>query len=58
MNSIDNYKIGQKDTNGNIITKIFSKGDSFVIYEIKSNIQSDSLKVMINPYNKPEYVEI
>lgn len=54
---LDNYTIGKTDRNGNLITKIFSRGDSFVVYEIESNIQSDSLRVIINPEDKKEFVQ-
>lgn len=42
------YVVGAKDSNGEIITKIFSKGDEYLIYEIKTNNISDSIKVLID----------
>jgi len=43
-----NYVVGSKDFSGNIITKIFSKGDEYLVYEIKTKELSDSIKVLID----------
>ena len=42
------YKIGEKDSNGYTITKIFGRGDEYVVYEIDTKDLVDSLKVWIN----------
>mgnify|MGYP000468061081 CR=1 FL=1 len=39
--------IGAPDLNGNIITKIYARGDEHLIYEIKGTNPVDSLKVVI-----------
>jgi hypothetical protein len=57
MDSLDCYKIGNTDKSGFLITKVFSRGESFIIYEIKSSLPSDSLRVVINPDSKREFVE-
>jgi hypothetical protein len=57
MDTLDSYTIGKTEKNGYLITKVFSRGDSFIIYEIKSELPSDSLRVVINPDNKPEFIE-
>lgn len=56
MDSLDKLVIGATDVNGNHIKRIFSRGDSYVIYEIETDISSDSLRVMINPDNDPKFV--
>jgi ribosome-associated toxin RatA of RatAB toxin-antitoxin module len=40
--------VGSKDLSGNFITKVFSKADEYVIYEIKTNTLSESLRVQID----------
>lgn len=42
------FIVGAKDSKGEIITKIFSNADEYVIYEIKTNNISDSIKVQID----------
>lgn len=42
------FIVGSKDTTGNTITKIFSKGSEYVIYEIETKVLSDSIKVIID----------
>ena len=44
-----NYKIGQKDMSDYLITKIFARGDDYVVYEIQSEVLSESLRVLIYP---------
>lgn len=41
------HVIGAKDVNGNTITKIYAKGDEFVIYEIADLPPVESMKVRI-----------
>ncbi len=45
--NIAKYKIGERDSGGNTITKIFGRGDEYVIYEIETKDLTDSLKVWI-----------
>ena len=45
---LDKFKIGEKDANGYIITKIFGRGDEYVVYEIETKDLVDSLKVWID----------
>lgn len=45
---INSYIIGSKDSSGNIIKRIFAKGDEYLIYEIKTDQISDSIKVLID----------
>ena len=40
--------VGSKDQSGNFITKILSKSDEYVIYEIKTKTLSESLRVQID----------
>lgn len=47
--------IGARDYTGNTITKIFSRGDEYAIYEIKTATISDSIKVLID--TEKEYDE-
>lgn len=54
---IDEFKIGTNDPSGYQVTKIFSKGDEYAIYEINSNIASESIKVLINPENKNKFID-
>jgi hypothetical protein len=42
------YQVGSKDRIGNKITKIFSKGGEYLVYEIKTNDLSDSIKLSID----------
>lgn len=42
------YMIGKKDNSGNIISKIFSRGDDFLIYEIEGAAESDSFRVLVD----------
>lgn len=42
------YHVGSKDNSGNIISKVFSKGDEYIIYEITTKNLSDSIKVIID----------
>ncbi|WP_271765467.1 hypothetical protein [Aquimarina algiphila] len=42
------HQVGSKDRIGNTITKIFSKGSEYVVYEIKTNDLSDSIKLSID----------
>jgi hypothetical protein len=46
---LSNHKIGKEDLNGYRITKIFSRSDDFVIYEIDTNIISESIRVLVYP---------
>ena len=54
---MDALVIGGKDRNGNIINRIFAFSDEYVVYEIETNILSDSIKVWIDTIveenNKP-----
>lgn len=52
------YKIGEKDSNGYTITKIFGRGDEYVVYEIETNDLVDSLKVWINTKIEEDTVPI
>jgi len=52
---IKGLKVGNADLNGNSISRIFSKGDQFIIYEIETNVVGDSLKVLINPESDDDY---
>lgn len=45
---MESHKIGSLDISGNTITKIFSKGDEYLVYEIKTKELSDSIKVRID----------
>ncbi len=56
--TIDKYKVGEKDTNGNLITKIFGRGDEFVVYEIETKDLVDSLKVWIETRIEDDRVPI
>lgn len=40
--------VGSKDPSGNFITKVLSKSDEYVIYEIKTKTLSESLRVLID----------
>lgn len=42
------FVVGSKDPHGNYITKIFSKADEYIIYEIKTTNLSESLRVQID----------
>jgi hypothetical protein len=42
------YIVGSKDSSGNTISKVFSKGDEYIIYEIATKNLSDSIKVLID----------
>lgn len=42
------FVVGAKDHSGNTITKIFSSSDEYAIYEIKTNVLSDSIRVQID----------
>lgn len=42
------YRIGEKDSNGYTISKVFGRGDEYVVYEIDTKDLVDSLKVWIN----------
>jgi hypothetical protein len=42
------YVVGSKDSTGNTISKMFSKGDEYIIYEIETKYLSDSIKVLID----------
>lgn len=55
---IESYIVGSKDSTGNIITKIFSKGDEYLVYEIKTMELSDSIKVMIDTKIEDDHVPI
>lgn len=44
---LQNYKIGERDINGNLITKVLGRGDEFVVYEIETKDLVDCLKVHI-----------
>lgn len=43
-----NFKIGQKDLNGYLITKIFARGNDYIVYEIQTDVLSESLRVLIH----------
>lgn len=45
---LEGFKIGAQDQNGNTITKIFGKGDEYVVYEIETKNLVDSVKVYID----------
>lgn len=45
---IASYQVGNKDVNGNSITKIFGRGDEYVVYEIQTQDLVDSEKVHID----------
>ena len=42
------YTIGKTDNSGNVISKIFSRGDDFLIYEIEGAAESDSFRVLVD----------
>lgn len=50
-------KIGDEDINGYIITKIYSRGDKYYIYDIDSKIRSESLKVDINEEPEDDLID-
>ncbi len=52
------FVVGGKDPSGNIITAILSKADEYVIYEIKTKVLSDSLKVQIDTLIEEDKVPI
>lgn len=52
------YKVGEKDSNGYTITKIFGRGDEYVIYEIDTKDLVDSLKVWINTLVEEDKIPI
>ena len=48
------FSVGGKDILGNTISRIFSKGDEYVVYEIKTKELSDSIKIFIDPIKEDE----
>jgi hypothetical protein len=45
---MDFYMVGKKTPSGEMITKILSRGDEYVIYEIQTKTPSDSIKMQID----------
>ncbi|EOW9239617.1 hypothetical protein ACOA56_003508 [Vibrio cholerae] len=45
---LDKYLIGEKDHMGYTISKIYARGDEYVIYEVKEASDIESLKVIID----------
>ena len=56
---MDNFKIGNQDSSGNTIKKVFVKSDDYVIYEIDTPILSESFRVYIHSkkQNDPDGLE-
>jgi hypothetical protein len=42
------YIVGNKDKNGNIIQRIYGRGDEYILYEIASSDINDAIKVWID----------
>ncbi|KAB7693168.1 hypothetical protein [Plesiomonas shigelloides] len=42
------HKVGELDSSGCVITKIYARGDNHIIYEIKENSCSESFRVLID----------
>jgi hypothetical protein len=55
---IANYKVGEKEANGYTITKVFGRGDEYVVYEIDTKDLVDSLKVWIDTKVEEDKVPI
>lgn len=51
---LDKFVIGGKDTLGNTIERIFSKGDEFVIYDVAGVSPIESIKVFIRQEKKED----
>lgn len=45
---MDGYKVGCLDNSGNVIAKVFSRGDDFLIYEIEGAAESESFRVLVD----------
>lgn len=52
------FKVGEKDANGYSITKVFGRGDEYVVYEIDTKDLVDSLKVWIDTKVEEDKVPI
>jgi hypothetical protein len=55
---MNSFKIGERDNLGYTITKIFGKGDEYVVYEIETKDIVDSLKLYIDTLKEVDPIPI
>ncbi|GAA4040826.1 hypothetical protein GCM10022409_28520 [Hymenobacter glaciei] len=51
---MDSISVGKTEHMGNVVTKIFAVGDEYKVYEIKTDVISESLRTMVFPLKKED----
>jgi hypothetical protein len=55
---IESYVVGKRTPSGEIITRILSRGDEYVIYEIQTKVITDSIKLQIDTILEDDRVPV